>query len=390
MLMFVEICFWSGLILMAHSYVLYPLLLSILPKPRFLPRQQVWQPEVHVLMAVRNGEKIIRQKIDSVFLSKYPHARIHLWVGSDQSTDDTDTLISSCAAQYPNLHFVRFEQRSGKIKIINALYDLAAASQNFEQSIVISTDITAIFDENCIASLVSAFAHEQIGIVGSNIYKTRSGNDGIAAQEQAYYARELNMKYREGVLWGAAMGVFGACFAIRPQLFKKVPEHFVSDDFYITLAVFKQGYRVMLDNEAKVYMNLPSSPQIEYRRKVRIATGNFQNLFHFVSLLFIPTSVAFAYWSHKVIRWFGPFFIFGCYISAWILREHYLVYTAAWLTQLGIFSLIPLGWTLNQLGIHNKIIRFVTHFYHMNLGMFIGLIKYIKGVKSSVWEPTQR
>jgi cellulose synthase/poly-beta-1,6-N-acetylglucosamine synthase-like glycosyltransferase len=390
MSLIIEICFWTGLILMAHSYVLYPLLLKLLAKQQSLPRQHVWQPDVHVLMAVRNGEKIIRQKIESVIKSNYPNARIHLWVGSDQSTDHTDSIIESYVKQHPNFHFTRFNQRMGKIRIINALYDMAAASPNFEQSIIISTDVTAIFDENCITSLVSVFVGDQIGIVGSNIFKSRIGNEGIAVQEQAYYARELNMKYHEGILWGATMGVFGACFAIRSKIFSKVPEHFVADDFFITLSALQQRYKVLLDDEAKVYMNLPSSPQIEYRRKVRIATGNFQNLFHFLSLLVFPPSVAYVYWSHKVIRWLGPFFILGCFIASWLLQNKNIVYEAAWFTQIAIFSLIPIGWALNKLGIQNKVIRFITHFYHMNLGMLIGLVKYLRGVKTSVWEPTQR
>jgi len=35
-------------------------------------------------------------------------------------------------------------------------------------------------------------------------------------------------------------------------------------------------------------------------------------------------------------------------------------------------------------------LRFVTHFYTMNLALLIGLVKHIKGVKTNVWEPTKR
>ena len=33
---------------------------------------------------------------------------------------------------------------------------------------------------------------------------------------------------------------------------------------------------------------------------------------------------------------------------------------------------------------------FVAHFYNMNLALLIGFLRYVKGVKSSVWQPTPR
>jgi len=45
---------------------------------------------------------------------------------------------------------------------------------------------------------------------------------------------------------------------------------------------------------------------------------------------------------------------------------------------------------LKSMNIHLVLLRFVTHFLSMNLALFIGLLKYLKGVKSNVWQPTQR
>jgi len=45
---------------------------------------------------------------------------------------------------------------------------------------------------------------------------------------------------------------------------------------------------------------------------------------------------------------------------------------------------------LKKIRIHNIILRFITHFYTMNLALLIGMFKAIKGVKSNVWKPTQR
>jgi len=45
---------------------------------------------------------------------------------------------------------------------------------------------------------------------------------------------------------------------------------------------------------------------------------------------------------------------------------------------------------LKKMNIHISLLRFISHFYLMNLALLIGFIKYAKGVESNVWKPTQR
>ena len=48
------------------------------------------------------------------------------------------------------------------------------------------------------------------------------------------------------------------------------------------------------------------------------------------------------------------------------------------------------GWVFKKIGIHLKLLRFVSHFYLMNLALLKGFIIFKKGIKSSIWEPTKR
>lgn len=375
---------------MAHSYVLYPALIRLLASNKKLNKTHTDQPKVMVLMAVYNAEKIIAQKIQSVLNSDYPNHQIKFIIGSDCSTDQTDSLIQMAAQKDNRICFTRFNERTGKIGIINALFEQARQQPDFNNSIIISTDVTAIFHPQCISELVKCFADEQTGIVGCNIIKGEIRTDGISGQEKAYYKRELQMKYDEGVLWGCTMGVFGAAFAIRPHVFTLVPAHFLVDDFFISMAALQKGYKVMLDNEANVYMNVPNDSATEYRRKVRIAAGNFQNLMYFKSFLIGMNAVSFAYWSHKVIRWLGPFFISLCFISAALLINYDIMYKWAFYIQAALLVTPALNYLLQQINFHNSILRFASHFYTMNLGILIGYFRFVRGIKSSVWEPTKR
>ncbi|MCH8331025.1 MAG: hypothetical protein IH946_06550 [Bacteroidetes bacterium] len=46
--------------------------------------------------------------------------------------------------------------------------------------------------------------------------------------------------------------------------------------------------------------------------------------------------------------------------------------------------------SLQKIGVHSVILRFITHFYSMNLALLLGFFKYLGGIKTNVWQPTQR
>ena len=152
-----------------------------------------------------------------------------------------------------------------------------------------------------------------------------------------------------------------------------------------------QNKKAINNLEAIVYEDVSNVLSIEFKRKIRIAIGNFQNLKHFRKLLYNPFStVGFCFGSHKVLRWFGPFFLIGALASNILLFKHNQLY--AYLLYLQVFiTFLPFAdMFLKNFKIHIVLLRFATHFYTMNLSLLIGFIKSIKGVKSNVWKPTKR
>ena len=66
--------------------------------------------------------------------------------------------------------------------------------------------------------------------------------------------------------------------------------------------------KVVFEPEALCYEDVNDSPMIEFKRKIRISLGNFRNLKYYKHLLFpIHKGFGFAFFSHKVLRWFTPF-----------------------------------------------------------------------------------
>ncbi|MFC2138103.1 glycosyltransferase, partial [Bacteroidota bacterium] len=231
---------------------------------------------------------------------------------------------------------------------------------------------------------------DEIGLVDSQIINTGLDKSGISIQEKSYISREAKIKSKESIIWGSMMGPFGGCYAVRKILYEKIPPTYLVDDFYINMIVLNKKQKAINDLEAIVYEDVSNDLFIEFKRKIRIATGNFQNLFHFIHLLWPPyKGIAISFLSHKVLRWFGPFFIILIFFSNLALIDN-LLYYYFFLFQCFIASLALFDFFMRKIGIHILFLRFITHFLSMNLAMLIGFFRFIIGVKSNVWQPTKR
>lgn len=384
-----EIIFWVSVAAILQSYIIYPLIISILSRTRkdnervFEKRENL--PFVSVIMAVYNEEKIINEKLRSIFNTTYPEEKIELIVGSDGSTDRTNEILHINANDNEALRFFPFSERKGKAAVVNLLREEAMGE------ILILTDAKVLFEKETIFELVRHFKNPDIGLVGANIINARLDKSGISYQEWTFMSREIKLKYYEGRVWGSMIGAYGAAYAIRNEYFTRVPEGYSVDDFYITMKVLEKKKKCILEMNAIGRENVPNRLSEEFRRKIRISAGNFQNLITFVGLLWPPfTGLAFSFFSHKVLRWLGPFFLLMVIVSNVVLGLADPVFRVIMLVQ-GIIMLCPIiDYLLRKIGLHIVFLRFITHFYSMNLALLAGFLKFVKGTETNVWQPTKR
>ncbi len=372
-------------LLILHTYVFYPLFMILIYRNsnhnQLLFYSDDELPSIAILIAAYNEEKVIEKKILSVFNTNYPSSKLKVFIGSDASTDRTDEIISNLTNTYSSIEFIKFKGRVGKISIINHLQSLC------DEPVLILSDANVIFKQDTIFELVKYFKDSNVGLVSANIIKESSNNDGISYQEKKYLNFENKIKASESYAFNFIMGAEGGCYAIRNNLFSKVPSNFIVDDFFITMQVLERKNYALLNNLAICIEDVTTDISSEYRRKVRISSGNFQNLFFFKHLLFDFSSICFAFWSHKVLRWLTPFFIFICLFSSVFLIPYHKFFIWISCIQL-VLLLFPL---LNYFfKFNNVFLKFIAHFYLMNFALFEGFIKFIKGIKSSIWEPINR
>ena len=96
----------------------YPLLLAALARWKRRPvRKRFTDTTVSVLLAVYNGEKWIRAKLESILRLDYPRARMQILAISDGSTDQTDSIVTEFQAE--GVELVRVPH-AGKAAALNA------------------------------------------------------------------------------------------------------------------------------------------------------------------------------------------------------------------------------------------------------------------------------
>lgn len=384
-----EFLFWFSVGLILWSYLGYPVLVKMLDRKPFENKKISEFPEVDVVFAAYNEESVIEEKIHSIYKSEYPREKIHVYIGSDASTDRTDEIITTLRSEYPNLHLERMPGRTGKSGIINHLVENVSRSE-----LILGTDANIYFTPKLIGNLVRHFEETNCALVGGHIIYRDIRKEGIAQEEGLYLSYENRIKQHESNLWNIALGVEGGCYMIRRPYFKTIPPLTFMEDFYLTMSTLKQGGHVIFDSEANCTEDVSVDRAEEFKRKVRISLGNFQNLSRFYQMIWQrPYPIGFAFFSHKVLRWITPLLLLLSFVSSILLAiksEGWNLYTIAFSGQLALF-LIFIGDRLfpSTLG-RTFIFRFVGHFYLMNFALFKGLITYLQGVESNVWQPTKR
>ncbi len=382
----VLIIFFCSTALILHTYLIYPFFMIVFFKKQ---KKQIAAytllddlPFITLLIAAYNEESIIKQKLKSVINTNYPLNKIYIIVGSDASTDNTNQLVLNFKKEFKNIDLITFEGRTGKINIINHLQTLV------KTDIFILSDANVLFTPTTLFELIKQFKDERVGLVAANIIKQSPITKGIIAQEIKYINIENKIKLAESNAFQAIMGAEGGCFAIHTSVFKTVPHNFIVDDFYLTLQVIKQKKYTLFNPNAICFEDVLDDKNAEYRRKVRISTGNFQNLNYFKTML-LPfwKGTAFAFLSHKVLRWLTPFFLVTCLVSSLFLGLNSIIFLWLFLCQM-VYLFLPIIDKI--IPIKLKPLNFVSHFYLMNFALLNGFFKYVKGVKSNVWQPVKR
>ncbi len=395
---FFQILWAAASFLLIYTYFLYPLFLliikSVSSRQDKAGAESKKLPLISCIISVYNEELIISQKLQSILDSDYPKELLHIFIGSDGSTDESNNIIQLFRDEYNCVHIYIYESRNGKSTIIDHLTREALRMHSpSENHILVYTDANVLFEKDTLRQLANSFSDKQVAVVDSRIIQKGIRKDGISQSEKDYMSLEIQLKYIEGQLWGMSMGAFGGCYGLRSTYAIHLPKEIIVDDFYISMHAMLSGGKCITNLDAKCYENIPNQFEEEFKRKQRISSGNFLNLSLFTKLnLKWRPGLYFVFISHKVLRWFGPVLIIVQILSSMILAFMSFPFFT-FISYLNFVSIVILPITdiiLRRLDIHLRVLRGWRYFITMNIALFCGLILYLKGLNQSTWEPPKR
>jgi cellulose synthase/poly-beta-1,6-N-acetylglucosamine synthase-like glycosyltransferase len=331
--------FWASLALLAYIYFGYPAVAWLRAKRPALPCRAPIRPLVSVIVVVHNEAYRIFRRIENLASSDYPRECLEIIIGSDGSTDDTIREARRYVDERVALR--SFRRRRGKAAVLNDLIPTARGE------IVVLADARQRFEPDAIRALVENFADPAVGAVSGQLFlRKRSGTTPAGDGAGFYWQYEKFIRANES-LSGSTVGATGAIYAIRRELFEKIPVDTILDDVLIPLRIVRKGYRVLYEGAARAYDLMATNPREDFVRKTRTIAGTFQ-LFRREAWVLNPrvSPVWFEAASHKALRLTIPVLHVALLVSNILLVawNDAMVYDLAMVGQAVFYGAALFGW----------------------------------------------
>ncbi len=384
-----EWIYWIGMAVVLYSYIGYGILLYILVKIkkaigkviRFEPN---FEPPVALVVPCFNEADYIEDKILNSLQLAYPKDKLQLIFISDGSNDDTYERVK----KYPEVLALHEPARNGKASAMNR------AMQYVKAQIVVFCDANTDLNPEAIREMVKHYADPGVGAVtGEKRIITKDKENASGAGEGIYWKYESFLKQLDSDFY-TIVGAAGELMSYRTALFKPLPKDTLLDDLMQSMLIATDGYRVIYEKNAYAAETASANVGEELKRKVRIAAGAFQSMarlpkaFNFIGNF----KVSFLFVSHRVLRWtLAPLSLLLLFlINIPLALDASTLYKLLMTGQIVFYGLALLGWYLANKQIKVKALFVPYYFFIMNLCMYLGFVRFIRGKQSANWERAKR
>jgi len=376
-----EVLFWLLVVAAAYSYFIYPALLSLLPaRPPFDPRgDEFAEPCLTLVIPAFNEGGRIADKIENTLTIDYPAEKLQIIVASDASTDSTDKVIKSYAAQ--GVIHVRASAHRGKE------YVQALALNKATGDIVVFSDSATIIPADSLRKLVQEFRDPDIGAVSSqDVILDRDGN---RTGESSYVRYEMWLRRLESSR-NSLIGLSGSFFATRRELCEDW-DHQVPGDFTVAMRCAQRGLRAISSEQVVGHYQEVADDAHEYQRKLRTVIHGFAAVAARVEVLNPLRYGLFALqtWSHKIMRWLVPWLALPVFMLNIALVYKGGIYEALFFIQLA-FGLLALCGFLSRRLRQRLPVKIPYYFIQVNLALMHAAILFLEGERMVTWEPSVR
>ncbi|MEU9183990.1 glycosyltransferase [Streptomyces sp. NPDC048484] len=239
-------------------------------------RRFSWGPPVtrpvSVIVPAYNEKECIANTLKSLAQSTHP---IEIIVVDDGSTDDTSEIARSAAESFgmTNVRVIR-QENAGKPAALNN------GVRNASYDIVVMMDGDTVFEPDAVHQLVQPFADPGVGAVAGNA-KVGNRDTIIGAWQHIEYVMGFNLDRRMYDLLRCMPTIPGAIGAFRREAVLAaggMSEDTLAEDTDITIAMHREGWRVVYQEHAKAWTEAPGSLKQLWSQRYRWSYGTMQAL----------------------------------------------------------------------------------------------------------------
>jgi cellulose synthase/poly-beta-1,6-N-acetylglucosamine synthase-like glycosyltransferase len=380
------VLFWTCLAAVCYAYVGYPVLIWALARlfgrrgdGPHVPRPEEL-PTLSVLIAAYNEEAVLEERIRNALALVYPAGKFEIVVASDGSSDGTASIVRRFQGR--GVRLLDYHPRRGKSSVLNRAF------RELRGEVVLLSDANTHTDPDAALRLARWFREPDIGVVCGRLVLTDPATgrnvDGM------YWRYETFLKCCEGRL-GALLGVNGAIYAMRRELFMPIPEQTLIDDVILPLRTrMRTGCGLVYDRTAIAREETAPDVRGEFNRRVRFGAGGYQAMAMLWPLLDPRRGwIALSFFSHKVLRWLCPFALL-CVAASNLALAGRPFYRELLALQAGFYLV---AWGASYLPGQSRparLLRLTTMFTSMNAALMVGFFRWLSNGQKAAWRRTAR
>jgi cellulose synthase/poly-beta-1,6-N-acetylglucosamine synthase-like glycosyltransferase len=338
-------------------------------------------PRVSLVFSAHDEASCIREKIENCLALDYPRERLEILVACDGCTDRTAELAR--AAGGDRVQVIEIVPRAGKSAALARLVPAATGD------VVVLTDANVMLDPGALAALARRFHDPSVGAVVGRLRLVDPLRKDV--RESLYWKYETALKHYEGKR-GCVVGANGGIYAIRRLLFQPLRADTIVDDLVIPLRIALRGWRVPYEPSAVAYEATTEDAGREFARRVRIGAGDWQALARHLEVLDPRQGfLAFAFASHKLLRWATPLLLALALVGTVPLAlRGGLGYPLLLVAQLAVYGLAWLGARGGAPAALARTAALAHYFVGMNVALAAGFWRFLRGTQAAAWNRTER
>jgi len=373
-----EFIFWLCVGFVFYAYIGYPGLLLLWARFRRRPVKKAYiEPMVSIIVAVHNEERIIMRKIQNLLSLDYTGDKFEIIIISDGSTDRTNKVVSEYEAK--GIRFYHYEGRKGKAFALNLGISHARGE------IIFFTDARQILERDSLRELVANFNDSSVAVVSGELILSVNRESRVSKDIGLYWKIEKWMRTKESQV-GSVLGATGSIYAIRKNEVKPIPSQTVLDDLLIPFRAILNGHRSIFEPKARALDEACEDIRVEFKRKIRTLSGNYQLFVLEPSLLNpLKNPIFFQFVSHKVARLMVPFAMIVVLICSCFLSSP--IYRGLLFLQI-VFYVLALSAKWGPNNFLGNLMKSFNTILMMNLAAFVGLFKFFTNPQKIQWEKT--